>query len=1242
MASPKNSRTALRPIKSGPALAPKAKKAGGGTAAAGGTNFQAIVTAIASVHLLSGKPLGWLFGMADDTPTGIWSESEGPGDDLRIELADGRGVEIQAKKGLQKGKALWEALDALALGLAHGHLDFGVLAVASDSSGTIRHLLAHDIERIGQGREDTLSDIGEDWLARLTAAGLDARTICSRLRIQVVHGLASEDADRRLAKNLLASICADAAQADRAWKVLFEDAVAMMQQRGRADMPRLARLLASNGIALSANDDAAGVASRIANWVVATRNGFTLSATRKRLPLSALLDMRVVQIPFELPPAENAHKALARYHDGSLGHSRDDKEYDAEWTGRFRRRGVIQAGPGLGKSTLATRLAYEYALDGFPVLHVSLKRLAAAMACGQSFNSALKALGLDSSGVAVETFDRARLSDIVVIADGLDDCGPQHEAVAAGLHAYSIAYPRARIIVTTRPIGYSTTQLSKWQHYRLIAPSSTSGTTNLGRLIDALAEDSPPEDPFGLARRELDRTPNANAISVSPLALGMAASLLHRQGHLPETRTKLYEQLIALFESGSKVVRPEMLSAPTAAYVLNVLGWAVVGDPLVPKASLVDRCAGALAQALGVTKLTAAGAVEAALGYWERAGLIEAVHHDSLEMLTFVHKTFAEFVAARYVVGLEQVERDRELARIIELPDWTEVTTFASGLGYGNDIARRFLARGITGYEGQVERALRTAIDPDARIDDMIAQDLVEMAFTSIGADIARKFAIGVSVMKLAECRPAVVAPLAAARLRDEDFATRLTAWAATVAAGKDHFEPDGLEGALASLLPQIGSRFSKGGRFSLKACHDHELIGPIGVAALEAQCPDAMEAFAKQYLWHEAFTRTSIQARIDSILLAQSVNYRVSRDLESTSRSLMDRLLNPPEEECRAHNKALKALAAAVALDDSDPRPKPDYPPERFLQFAGYYSLSCFGQVEDEDKMTWAEPYDESSVAAAMSALVAISTVDAAVLAAEAREVVRFLDREPKAKPYALHFPNVDIPSANWDDAAALSLDKAKIEVAVRHGSKWLAFVAGNLLVAGEILEADVRRILAGAGGASLWAGVEIALEKLPTSTAIKVLLERLTSPLPKGAEYLYRGLQRLKPPMTDELGAAMALGLDDRYVSTVTQAAKLGLELVQRSEKLDLAPVVRAYADWQAHEREKKDKHAQWPSPLETLLKLRIALGGLDDDALATALCDGRSDVRKIAEQERDRRAASQCGRSITSHPEMGFLVI
>lgn len=94
-------------------------------------------------------------------------------------------------------------------------------------------------------------------------------------------------------------------------------------------------------------------------------------------------------------------------------------------------------------------------------------------------------------------------------------------------------------------------------------------------------------------------------------------------------------------------------------------------------------------------------------------------------------------------------------------------------------------------------------------------------------------------------------------------------------------------------------------------------------------------------------------------------------------------------------------------------------------------------------------------------------------------------------------------MPSLEWDKASALPMDKDQLEKAVRHGSAWLAYVAGNLLESVEITQVDARRILARARGPSLWAGAEIAHTKLSAESATEVLVERLSPPLPRGSEY-------------------------------------------------------------------------------------------------------------------------------------------
>lgn len=74
----------------------------GGSRAAGGLGFQARATAYFVALLLTGRSLGGISPLLDSAPLAVSAETGGAGDDLRIELTDGRIVEAQVKRGLKK------------------------------------------------------------------------------------------------------------------------------------------------------------------------------------------------------------------------------------------------------------------------------------------------------------------------------------------------------------------------------------------------------------------------------------------------------------------------------------------------------------------------------------------------------------------------------------------------------------------------------------------------------------------------------------------------------------------------------------------------------------------------------------------------------------------------------------------------------------------------------------------------------------------------------------------------------------------------------------------------------------------------------------------------------------------------------------------------------------------------------------------------------------------------------------
>ncbi|RQP25387.1 hypothetical protein DZC73_11230 [Albitalea terrae] len=218
-------------------------------------NLHARVAAVAAVHLLGRRPLGWLKELEVDVPVEIWCETNGPGDDLRFVLANELVVEAQAKKGLTRGEELWTALDALARGVHRREIAYGALVVDIDASTTIRRGLARGIIRLGEGREDSLDDITCEFKARLENAGLPVQIVCGRLRVVVVHCADHDDASEHAAKIDLLRLCATERDAASAWTEIQLSAHGLIERRGRWTAEALSGILKAARVQLGAIPD---------------------------------------------------------------------------------------------------------------------------------------------------------------------------------------------------------------------------------------------------------------------------------------------------------------------------------------------------------------------------------------------------------------------------------------------------------------------------------------------------------------------------------------------------------------------------------------------------------------------------------------------------------------------------------------------------------------------------------------------------------------------------------------------------------------------------------------------------------------------------------------------------------------------------------------------------------------------------------------------------------------------------
>jgi len=252
-------------------LSKKKKRVAGGTAPAGGINFQAAVSAITCVYMARGKPLLWLEKVVEDVPVAVYAETGGAGDDIRLLLKSGEIVEAQVKKGLRSGSKLWDSLTGMASAIKDGTINYGVLLVSPTSSNTITEKLAKDIVRLGDGRSDYLSKIAEQWIEKLNALDLPIVESCKRIRIQTKNAILGNQADILVARSELSHLCAEEEQVELAWEVFYTDASDLIEHRLRRDVSALLRLLISKGVRLATNKSTAPtlLLEKLTNWTSA-------------------------------------------------------------------------------------------------------------------------------------------------------------------------------------------------------------------------------------------------------------------------------------------------------------------------------------------------------------------------------------------------------------------------------------------------------------------------------------------------------------------------------------------------------------------------------------------------------------------------------------------------------------------------------------------------------------------------------------------------------------------------------------------------------------------------------------------------------------------------------------------------------------------------------------------------------------------------------------------------------------
>ena len=1042
---------------------PIVRNTSGGAAAGSGFDFQAAVGTIAYIHALRGTPVHWCNSWTPSAPTSVSFETGGPGDDLSLVLADATTVEVQVKKGLTASGRFWSAIESLCDGISSGGCEYGILAVCPQSSLPVRQHYALALRRVGENSEVIPSEQQTKLTEFLAKKGYDPANVCSRMRIKTVPALIDDDAAVAAAKAELGHVCTNHKDVTAAWNALYRNAMSAISTRGRRTLADLISVLLSSQVELSSlsHDSPSAISISLLNSTKSRTAEFEILGMRRPLdtdyawiPLTAILREGFNE------PNSTLEDALEAYHDVGEGSSGvHGSKVDARTIGTFRHLCVVLGGPGSGKSLLLDVLAREFSKDSLVSIRVRLRELAKRMERdGCTVEEGICALGLDGTGVSPNQFRAATLSELIILCDGLDECGNRQSEIASGLRRMAETNPSNRIIVTTRSIGYTTSYLRSWRHYEIVPLASVDIAKHLqliclsGSTNSVADEDILPNriDEY-LKERDFSRL-----LARTPLLLALGASLILESSHPCRGKSELYARIFKLIDD-TPSSRKDGTGAPNKAIrdrVLNDIGWHIVEAPLLLVDDVTGRCAEGLQSAMGIPSLQALLHVQQSIAYWESVGLIERLNHAGVELIAFIHKTCGEFAAARRVVDMDLDQATQFLHSRFGSSDWNEVCDFAVEMSTATIMVEMFYFE-LDSDEPNLKNL--------AHLFTLLTRPDTALQKEALRALVDRVFDRANSVEPKSACRAGVcltstdishlpeTKEMAMCLLTSQNEWTRLIGWAVLANWFSNEVEKSRLEEEFNHFLMR-----SQDDEFF--AFRSHAISGPLPnrrvfedflISSMRSvldgkEVVSQDRVIARIYETHRDLTVRFV-SRFDAVLMELGREDAMRLPLRSSWRLPPVDFLVPPEFGTQSAMILKHLVAEAFVEVPSEP------PPQSGLKFlSAFIIMSGLLEVPASDIFTL-RSNDEHLVEihTLFRSAAAVFGLSSERLAAEAQRAIELVDGlgdEVEGSSVFSVLPYVDAKEPQWERARVVCMDAGVLDTLVHHHSYWVNRLAARL----------------------------------------------------------------------------------------------------------------------------------------------------------------------------------------------------
>ncbi|MDF5108115.1 NACHT domain-containing protein [Vibrio parahaemolyticus] len=1212
------------------------KNLSGGSATAGGINFQAATSAIVYAHILEGSALNWLEGLIKDVPVALAAETGQAGDDIALEFADGVKAEAQVKKGLKKSKRLWEPLIELSKAINEKKLDYGILVVCPESSNSIKSDLSKDIIRVGQGRSDGLKTITVEFLSKLDEYQLPHENVCKKIRIVVSNALISDRSSIELAKAKLATICSSSEDTENAWSSLYEDSTRIIELRGRRDCSDLLQILTSNSVTLSNNISHCSpipFINKVITWSKSAYSQFSIFGIDRPLSIDeSWIPIRTIVQENNLEEVEDIEGALNSYHEWEKKSSSCDAvDVYPTTIGLYFRRCVIVAGPGMGKTTLLKKLFRTYNSQNRPSIIVRLPLLVARMSqTGAGFEESILSLGLDTAGITAKEAIDSNFKDWVLLFDGLDECGHHQESICQSILNYTSNFPSIRAIITTRPVGYQTTLLKKWRHYEMLPLEEREAQNNIELLICNLYRDEQEklEKTREFLKSELEKSQYSKAIIRSPLLMGLTVSLATKKVPLGKTKTELYKNLFELIEgSPSNRKIGVNISSAVQDYFISCLGWLLIKHPTISLDVIMNNVSSKVKKELDCSQLKARSICEECANYWEERGMIEKVHHSRTSLYTFIHKTFMEYAAGKHLSSLSECVLLEEISSLEYGPSVEEVLIFSGSLGITDSIANILLNKHYENKKKSLDMLLEIIVSAEYPPSENIRDAAFQEAANRV-ASLDKKEAYEYASKLIIACDnfPLEVTKYTDRYINSSQYWTRLSCITFSLIAGT-YIDTE-------VLIECFIDFYSRNRGSSLSSSMSGSLVLGSSSSTL---VNNQFVKNAVKHIFHncslleakEIFSSTIFNNGHQSLSLIQELNQffrsvghvEISKELYKFDYKAMVAGFNSPgfiEREISATKALCNTLIIPSLSGELNSNSN-----ELLLYMSAFLSASKYWSAVVSDIVSWPDELFHDSILEVFKGVSLASGISRTGLHLDATSLLETISSSCSDGSQLAIFDRtvyIDIES-DWDSISHSGLDSEKLEKAMYCGRSWIVCLAGNLLLNlhnSEGLSRLVERLLTNGEYITL----QITSYMLPSlhndDTIRTIVINRLMENLIPGCQFLYAPLAKAITGLDQDVIDVLSRGFFKSGPITAIEAAKLARKFSTPGDEQLYKFLEEAYTFWIENEEPYPTETGVIPdSPREELLTALFEIRKPSDNELMGYLSDSRRDVRDVAEK-------------------------